>query len=208
MNDARPILVLASASPRRRELLSSLGLDFEVRPSAVNETPHPGEQPHALVRRLAIDKVRASARPGEIVLAADTIVTVEREVLGKPRDAGDARRMLRLLGGREHTVLTGVALMDGSTERLESAVEASRVRLAQLSAAELDWYLATGEPFDKAGAYAIQGLGAVFVEAVFGSYTNVVGLPLPTTYRVFQDLGCDLLTFRRASELAPAVPAG
>lgn len=192
---ALPSLILASASPRRRDLLSGLGVRFSVRPVDVDETPRPGEEPRGYVLRLAREKAAARAAPGELVLAADTSVVLDGEILGKPVDAADARRMLSRLAGREHTVLTGAALLEAGRGDA-SAVEESRVRIAALSDEELRWYVATGETLDKAGSYAVQGLGAMFVEAVYGDYTNVVGLPLPATYRLFRDLGHDLRSFR------------
>jgi septum formation protein len=199
---ALPALVLASASPRRRELLAGLGVAFTVRPVDLDESPRPGELPHAYVLRLAREKAAARVEAGELVLAADTIVVVDGQLLGKPRDEADARRMLGTIAGREHTVLTGVALHEkgkGEGEDGRAAtVESSRVRMAAMSAAEIAWYAATGEPLDKAGSYAVQGLGALFVEEVFGNYTNVVGLPLPATFRLFAALGYDLRAFRGA----------
>ena len=197
---ALPHLVLASASPRRRELLGGLRLDFEVRPVDLDETPRPGEAPRPYVLRLAREKAAARAGPGELVLAADTVVVVDGELLGKPRDPEDARRMLARIAGREHTVFTGIALEepgDPDGGRRAAAIEESQVRMAALSPNEIAWYVETGEPLDKAGAYAVQGLGALFVEAVRGNYTNVVGLPLPATRRLFAELGYDLLDFRR-----------
>lgn len=187
-------MVLASGSPRRRELLERLGLRFEVRPADLDETPRPGESPPDYVLRLAIEKAAAGARPGELILAADTTVVVDGEILGKPEDDEDARRMLRLLSGREHSVLTGIALQgpDGHA----SDVEETRVRFAPLTEAEIDWYVATGEPRDKAGAYAIQELASLFVEGVAGSQSNVVGLPVARVYRLFERLGYDLKALR------------
>ncbi len=197
---ALPALVLASASPRRRELLSGLGVAFTVRPVDLDESPRPGELPPAYVLRLAREKAAARVENGELVLAADTIVVVDGQLLGKPRDEADARRMLGTIAGREHTVLTGVALHEkgkgDGEDRRAATVESSRVRMAAMSAAEIAWYAATGEPLDKAGSYAVQGLGALFVEEVFGNYTNVVGLPLPATLRLFAALGYDLRDFR------------
>jgi septum formation protein len=191
-------LVLASGSPRRRELLASLGLEFEVRPVDLDETPRPGEHPEAYVARLARAKAAAALRPGELVLAADTVVVLDGELLGKPSDPAAARAMLGRLAGREHTVHTGVELAEdtGSGARRAGAVATSRVRIAPMEEATIAWYVATGEPLDKAGAYAIQDLGALFVETVDGNYTNVVGLPLPTVHRLFAELGLDLLAFR------------
>jgi len=214
--DATPRLVLASASPRRRELLASLDLDFTVRPVGVPEVRARGEAAADYVLRLAREKAAAGARPGELVIAADTVVVLPAEgdhgeaedgagaadeVLEKPADAADARRMLRRIAGRRHTVLTGVALLHTAASAAEevSEVTASRVWMAPLSEAEIAWYVDTGEPMDKAGSYAIQGLGALLVEAVEGNYTNVVGLPLPTVYRLAARVGCDLRRFRRRS---------
>ena len=167
---------------------------FKVRPVDLDESPLPGEAPGDYVLRLASEKAAARVEPGELVLAADTTVVVDGEILGKPRDDGDARRMLRLLAGREHSVLTGIALHGSSGKAAE--VDETLVRFAPLSEAEIDWYVATGEPRDKAGAYAIQGLGSLFVEGVEGSYSNVVGLPVPRMYRLFARLGYDLKAFR------------
>ncbi len=191
-----PKLILASGSPRRRELLAGLGLAFAVRPVDLDETPLDGEDPSGYVTRLAAAKARPQTGPDEMTLAADTIVVLDGELLGKPRHPDDAREMLGRLAGREHQVLTGVAVYDGAAERLVSGVESSKVRIAALSDEEIAWYVATGEPLDKAGSYAIQDLGALFVERVEGNYTNVVGLPLPLTYRLFRQLGSDLLSFR------------
>jgi septum formation protein len=188
-------LVLASGSPRRRELLGGLGLCFTVRSADVDETPLPGEAPDVYVLRLAEEKARAAGRPGELVLAADTTVVVDGEILGKPEDEADAARMLRLLSGREHEVLTGVAVFE-APERIVSGLARTAVRMAPLTADEVAWYAATGEPQDKAGAYAIQGLGSLFVEAVSGNYSNVVGLPIPAVYRLFAELGYDLKALR------------
>lgn len=191
-------LVLASASPRRRELLAALGLDFEVRPVDLDETPLPGEAPPDYVTRLALAKASARVAPGEWVLAADTVVVIDGALLGKPAGPDEAREMLARLAGREHEVFTGVAVLhDGEPRRVAAAVERTAVRMASLSSAEIDWYVATGEPMDKAGAYAVQGLGALLVEAVFGNYTNVVGLPLPATRRLFAELGRELARFSR-----------
>lgn len=190
-------LVLASASPRRRDLLASLDLDFTVRPAAVDETPNPGERPRDLVRRLAREKAEARARNGEWVLAADTIVVSEGEVLGKPADREQARTMLKRLQGRWHLVLTGVALRPPDGQALH-AVESTRVLFAEMTPEQIDWYAASGEPDDKAGAYAVQGLGALFVSEIDGNYTNVVGLPLPTVRQLFEGAGSDVRAFRRA----------
>ena len=190
-----PDLLLASGSPRRRELLAQLGLRFTVRAVDIDETPRPGETPEGYVLRLAREKAAAGAEiasaAGTLVLAADTIVILDGELLGKPADAAAARRMLGRLQGREHQVATGVALREG--ERVASAVEVSTVRFLPMSEGEIAWYVATGEPMDKAGAYAIQGVGGLFIEALVGNFSNVVGLPLPVVHRLFRKLGRDLL---------------
>jgi septum formation protein len=193
--------VLASASPRRRELLASIGLRFVVRPSAVDESSLDGETPEAQVERLALAKARAVGESGELVLAADTIVVVDGRVLGKPSDPADASRMLALLSGREHRVLSSVALREvgwrtrRAKDRVASIVEQSVVRVRRLDAEEISWYVATGEPADKAGAYALQGIGGLFVESIRGSSSNVIGLPLAAVYDLFPALGYELRDF-------------
>ena len=187
-----PELVLASGSPRRREMLERLGFRFTVRPVDIDESPREGESPGDYVLRLAQEKARAAARPGELVLAADTTVAQGGGLLGKPRDAGEARRMLERLSGKEHEVATGVALVDLDRALQLAVVESTRGRFAELEAPEIEWYVATGEPLDKAGAYAIQGYGALFAETVHGSYSNVVGLPIATTYRLLKRAGYGL----------------
>jgi len=147
------------------------------------------------VLRLAREKAAAVARAGELVLAADTIVVLAGEILGKPSDAADGRRMLAALSGREHTVFSGVALVEPARAAHAAAVVDSRVVMAAMSDEEIAWYVATGEPADKAGAYGIQGFGALFVEEVRGNYTNVVGLPLPAVRRLFGEMGYDLTGF-------------
>lgn len=196
MTDSLPTLVLASGSPRRRELLVGLGLDFVVRPVNVDESALPGEEPADHVLRLAREKSQSRFGAGELVLAADTIVVIDGEILGKPSDAATARTMLRRLAGRRHTVLTGVALILGEGENQVAGVASSEVTIGDLSDEEIQWYVDTGEPLDKAGSYAIQGLGALLVTEVNGNYTNVVGLPLPLTQQLFRRLGYDLNQFR------------
>jgi len=169
-------VVLASASPRRRQLLAQFGFPFEVRPAHIDETPRPGEQPTGYVERVAREKAVAVARPGELVIAAVTTVDLAGEIFGKPEDDDDARRMLRRLSGRDHEVHTGIALaVDG---RLVSTLETTVVSMATISEAQIDWYVATGEPTDKAGGYAVQGRGGIFVTSLTGNVSNVVGLPL------------------------------
>lgn len=173
-------LVLASASPRRAELLRAAGLDVDVDPAGIDEAARGGETPQDFVRRMACEKAEAVAPrwPGRAVLAADTMVVVQEQVLGKPADANDAVRMLGLLAGRDHLVMTGVCLWGGASPAPRLHVEQTRVWFAPMSEAEIAWYVATGEPADKAGAYAIQGLGSRFVTRIEGSYSNVVGLPV------------------------------
>jgi len=187
-------LVLASQSPRRRELLLSLGLEADVRPARTDEAVRPGEPAPGYVRRVAREKAHAvPSAPGEVVLAADTAVVLGSEVLGKPSGPDDARRMLRALSGRTHVVLTGVhgrrPAAPGAPEAEEAVLVSTAVRFATLSDAQVDWYAATGEPLDKAGAYAIQGLGGAFVRGVAGSVSNVVGLPLAETLALLGRLG-------------------
>jgi len=189
-------LVLASASPRRRDLLAGLQLDFEVRSAEIDESALTDELPEDHVLRLARAKAQAVARPGELVLAADTVVVLEGRILGKPADPAEAQQMLSSLTGREHDVYTGVALFEPDRDTLVSATDRSEVRIAALDKDEISWYVSTGEPLDKAGSYAIQGLGALFVERVVGNYTNVVGLPLPLTRSLFRQLSYDILDFR------------
>lgn len=148
--------------------------------------------------RLAREKAAARAEPGELVLAADTIVSVDGGILGKPKDEEDARRMLRSLAGREHSVFTGISLREAGG-RQATAVDETRVRMAALTGEEIAWYAATGEPLDKAGAYAIQEIGSLFVDAIDGNHSNVVGLPVPAVYRLFAELGYDLKAFREES---------
>ena len=189
-----PILILASASPRRSELLEGLGIEFECRPVEIDESARGSEAPAEYVARLAVEKASAaSAADGELVLAADTIVEFDGDLLGKPRDSYHAVETLKRLSGREHRVLTGVCLLEAGGGRVVSEVEETRVRMKRFTERELEWYVASGEPDDKAGAYALQGLGALFVEGLAGNNTNVIGLPLPVVYRLFERLGCDLL---------------
>ena len=187
-------LILASASPRRAELLRAAGFAFEVRPFHIDESIHDGEPPRAYVRRLAAEKARvaAAAAAGRYVLAADTAVVVDEEILGKPEGAVDAARMLRRLAGRAHHVLTGVCLVSpegAANPGMRSHVEETTVEFAPLSTAEIEWYVATGEPMDKAGAYAIQGFASRFVQRIHGSYSNVVGLPVSPVYGMCREAG-------------------
>ena len=183
-------IVLASRSPRRSELLAQIGIPHEVHAVDFDEARLPGEAPRQFVERLARDKAlhARAACPGRTpLLAADTIVVLDGEIFGKPRDEADALAMLRALSGRCHEVMTGVAVCDGSTVR--SAVSVSQVRFRELGEAECRDYWATGEPADKAGAYAVQGRGAVFIERIEGSYSGVMGLPLFEAARLLQAAG-------------------
>ncbi len=193
-------LVLASASPRRRELLRSIGLDPEILITDVDETPRPGEPAETLAARLAADKARA-ARPAvgadRLLLAADTVVLLDGESLGKPADAAEAREMLGRLSGRRHEVHTAVHLLRTAPDRAEPDREAAAtvvtgVRFRPCGAEWIEGYVASGEPFGKAGAYAIQGLGALLVAGIEGSWSNVVGLPLEALPGLFADVGVDL----------------
>lgn len=175
-------LVLASKSPRRREILTNAGIPFVVRTADVEEIRCEDEHPETYVKRLAQSKARAvQAAGGEVVLGADTVVVLDDHVLEKPAEAEDAARMLRLLSGREHSVITGICLRSGDREIVET--ETTGVRFSPLSEDEIRAYVESGEPMDKAGAYAIQGLASKFVEAVNGCYFNVVGLPVARVYR-------------------------
>jgi septum formation protein len=194
----RPRLVLASSSPRRSELLSGLGVEFARRPVKVDESPLPDELPADYVDRVARDKaLAAAAGAGEVVIAADTIVALHGQLLGKPESADAARSMLRALAGRQHSVYTAVAV-SAPPQALVAAVACSHVRFSELTDSEIDWYVGTLEPLDKAGAYAVQGLGALFVESIDGNYSNVVGLPLPLLYRLLRSVGHDLRSLRPA----------
>ena len=175
-------LVLASRSPRRAELLEAAGCAFTVRAADIDETPLPGEAPRDYVLRIAEEKARAvAATESETVLAADTSVVLDTEIMGKPNDVADAARMLRALSGRKHEVLTGICLKRG--ERLLRDVASTAVWFAPLGEDEIASYVASGEPMDKAGAYGIQGVASRFIERIDGSYTNVVGLPVALVYR-------------------------
>jgi nucleoside triphosphate pyrophosphatase len=198
-------LVLASASPRRAALLRAAGIFFDVLAADIDESVVDGETPDDHVRRLASAKAHAvEARvTGRPVLAADTVVVIDRQILGKPADAAEARRMLRVLSGRAHQVMTGIALtsrakgpawprrepegVGGPATLLEVAV--TTVEFAPLTEAEIDWYANSGEPADKAGAYAIQGLASRFVRRIDGSYSNVVGLPVALVYNLCTQAG-------------------
>jgi septum formation protein len=188
-------LILASASPRRAELLTYAGIPFDVAPAPVDETPRENEAPTVYVLRVARDKAAAAVRRGDHarpILAADTAVVAEGRIMGKPKDVEDARGMLEALSGRVHDVHTGVVLRAAGREFAE--VVTTRVRFVPLSTAELDWYLASGEADGKAGAYGIQGRASRFIDWIEGSWANVVGLPVDAVHRMLRLAGHDILT--------------
>lgn len=181
------MLILASQSPRRRELLERAGMSFTVRVPDIPEVPRAGESPLEYVLRLAREKAQAGpAQPGEVVLAADTIVVADGQILEKPASAPDAARMLAVLAGRWHEVLTGVCVK--SESRSLSAAESTRVSFLPLTPADIDSYVATGEPMGKAGAYAIQGQASRFIDRIEGCYFNVVGLPVSRVWRLLREI--------------------
>jgi septum formation protein len=194
------VIVLASASPRRQELLRNAGIPFTLHPAHISEIPQAGESPRDYAERLAREKAQSVLRQqlGRVVLGADTIVVVEGEILGKPRDEADALRMLRLLSGRTHQVITGVCLV-GPARRTENQKrktdfedtrsETTLVSMTTLTDSDIHSYITTGEPLDKAGAYAIQGKASRWIPRVDGDYFNVVGLPVALVYRMLQEHG-------------------
>jgi septum formation protein len=189
-------LILASSSPRRRDLLAACCIPFEIIPSMIDEQPLPDEQPAMYVQRLALAKAASIAQqhPGAVVLGADTTVTIDGLILAKPESRDEARQMLQRLRGREHDILTGVAVVGSSMAasmgaQSAQALVATRVLMRQFTADTIEWYVASGEPMDKAGAYAVQGLGGALVEWVKGSYTNAVGLPIEETLALLRRFG-------------------
>ena len=191
-------LILASASPRRAEILRNAGFDFEVVPVHADESLRPGEAATDYVRRLAEEKARIVARQlakdaagdSTFIIAADTVVVIDNEILGKPSSAANARDMLHRLSGKTHEVYTGLSVLRGNASR--TVVEMTRVTFVTLSKQEIEDYIATGEPFDKAGAYAIQGQGGNFISRIEGCYFNVMGLPLARLYAILRELQEDL----------------
>jgi nucleoside triphosphate pyrophosphatase len=181
------MLVLASASPRRQELLRNAGIPFDVQPAHIPENPCPGEQAKDFAERLAREKALAVAkqRPRDVVLGADTVVVVDGQILGKPTDSADAARMLRMLSGREHQVITGVCVVANGQSSVAS--ETTAVTMSEISENEIADYVATGEPMDKAGAYAIQGVASRWIPRIEGDYSNVVGLPVALLWRMLRD---------------------
>lgn len=191
-SDSKIRLVLASTSPRRRDLLTAIGLRFQIVPANIDEGVADNESPVAHVKRLAVAKARQVSEkiPDSWVLGADTIVVKDKQILGKPRDEQEAKRMLSMLSHATHTVYTGYALVHARhPEKVKIQYARSSVRIRRLTAEEIAAYVRTGEPMDKAGAYAVQGIGAAIVERVSGSYTNVVGLPLCEVAQDLKELG-------------------
>jgi septum formation protein len=187
--------ILASQSPRRRELLASIGLTFDVIPSDVPEVRQPGESPEEYVARLSRDKAGAIAAKHEDawIIAADTTVLFGDELLEKPADPDDAKRMLSTIAGKTHTVYSGVTLQNVARGWRETRVAETEVRMLPLDERDVAWYVSTGEPLDKAGAYAAQGIGGIFIDSIHGSYTNVVGLPLALLFQMLRRAGVDPL---------------
>ncbi len=179
-----PKLILASASPRRAEILTAVGWEFEKHTADIDETKLPNEKPADYVQRLAKEKATAVAEKYEnlLVLGADTIVVIENQIVGKPKDLADARKMLRMLSGNWHEVLTGVAIV--KDEKISIGLQRTRVKFAELSKAEIEFLIERGEPLDKAGAYAVQAQAALFIEQIKGDYWNVVGLPVSLVYEL------------------------
>jgi septum formation protein len=187
--------ILASQSPRRRELLASIGLQFDVIPSDVPEVRDAGESPEEYVARLSRDKaaVIAAKHDDAWIIAADTTVLLGDELLEKPADDADARRMLATIAGKTHIVYSGVTLQNAALGWRDTRVAESEVRMLPLDERDIAWYVSTGEPRDKAGAYAVQGIGAMFIDSIHGSYTNVVGLPLALLFQMLRRAGVDPL---------------
>lgn len=183
------MLVLASASPRRQELLRNAGISFEVQPADIPEDPLPGESARECAERLAREKALAIAekRPADVVLGADTVVVIDGQILGKPADAADAARMLRLLAGRKHEVITGVCLV--ASGQWSVASETTLVMMSAIGETQIADYIASGEPMDKAGAYAIQGIASRWIPGIEGDYSNVVGLPVALVSRMLREKG-------------------
>jgi septum formation protein len=195
MSPAAPLLILASASPRRASLLQAAGIPFEMRRSAVPEKLRRAERPAAAVRRLALAKAQAlrAVAPAAWILGADTLVVLDGRAIGKPRSPGHARALLRRLSDREHQVLTALALLVPDRAALQVTVR-TRVRFRRLTPAQIVAYVATGEPLDKAGAYAVQARGAALVRRLIGSHSNVIGMPLEALFDLLRRAGWDPLT--------------
>ena len=188
-------IILASSSPRRKELLEQIGLRFEVEPSDYEEDIVPGSEPHEMARKLSLGKARAAARKhrNAIIIAADTFVVFGDRILGKPRTDAEAREMLRALNGQAHSVITGFTVLDTESGKVVSRSVETRVHMRKLTLKEIDSYVRTKEPLGKAGGYAIQGLGAVLIERIEGDYSNVVGLPLSALAESLREFGVHAL---------------
>ncbi len=193
--EKKPAIILASNSPRRRDILRQIGLDFVQRPVDLNEKIKHGESPEDYAGRVSLDKARVAAENAGsgVVIAADTIVALDNHILGKPADARDAHRMLTLLSGRMHRVITGLTVMNAATGKTVTRTSSTKVWFRELSADEIAAYIATGEPLDKAGAYGIQEKGALLVSRIDGCYFNVVGLPLALLGQILRDFGITIL---------------
>ena len=187
-------LILASASPRRQQLLTQVGIPFAIEPANIDERTTPGEAPQDYVLRMAYEKAQrvAQQRPSAFVLGADTIVTIDHQILGKPRDLAEARRMLRSLSGRTHAVMTGLALLHHDRGIVQRDAVSTSVRFRHLSEHDIETYVTIAQPLDKAGAYAIQDSACAFVESFDGCYTNVVGLPVQRTADLMRAAGMDI----------------
>ena len=193
--------ILASSSPRRKELLGSIGAEFDVIPSHIPEERREGETPEEYVARLSREKAHAISEkhPERWIIAADTTVALDDLILEKPIDAEDAKRMLKAIAGKTHVVYTGVTLTRGEPHYADTHVATSEVRMLPLTQRDIDWYVATREPLDKAGAYAAQGVGGLFIDSIHGSFTNVVGLPLALLFQMLRKAGIDPLYNRTAN---------
>ena len=188
-------IILASASPRRVELLEKIGLRFKVEPSNYEEDMHSELEPHEFARKISLEKAEAvaSKHKNAIVIAADTIIVFGSKILGKPHTENEARKMLETINGKSHSVITGFSIMDtGKNKTISKSVE-TKIHIRKLTPAEIDAYVKSKEPLDKAGAYAIQGLGAVFVERIEGDYFNVIGLPLSALTKALKEFGINIL---------------
>jgi septum formation protein len=188
-------IILASASPRRKELLEKLGLKFEVDASNCEEEIDPSQEPAELVRRISMTKAKSVAQRHQdaVIIAADTIGVIGKKLLGKPHTADEACKMLAQISGKSHEVITGFSVLDTATNKIVSGTVSTKVYIKKLAKREIDAYVQTGEPLDKAGAYGIQGLGAVIVEKIEGDYYNVMGLPLSALAEVLKEFGVNVL---------------
>ena len=188
-------IILASASPRRKELLEKIGLTFKVEPSNYEEQVHSGLEPHEFAQKIALEKARtvASKHKDGIVIAADTFIVFGGQILGKPHTKNEARKMLETINGKSHSVITGFSIIDTSKNKTLSKSVETKIYIRKLTPAEIDAYVKSEEPLDKAGAYAIQGLGAVFVEKIEGDYFNVIGLPLSALTEALKEFGINIM---------------